>query len=47
MTGGASVEDRSERAETVRPQHDEHSERQLVCDSALVSKSDENDVELS
>ena len=40
MAGGVSVEDRSKRAETVRPQHDEHCECQFVCDSALSPKSE-------
>ena len=41
------MEDRSKRAETVRPQHDEHCERQFVCDSALSAKIDGNDIELN
>ena len=42
-----SAEDRSKRAETVRPQHDEHCKCQFVCDSAMSSKSDGNDIELN
>ena len=41
------MEDRSKRAETVRPQHDEHCECQFECDSALSAKSEMNDVELN
>ena len=41
------MEDRSKRAETVRAQHDEHCERQFVCDSALNAKSDGDDIELN
>ena len=40
------MQDRSKRAETVRPQHDEHCDCQFVCDSALSAKSDGNDIEL-
>ena len=39
-----SVDVRSKRAETVRPLHDEHCERQLVCDSVSSAKSDMNGV---
>ena len=31
----------------VRPQHDEHCERQFVCDSALNGKSVGDDIELN
>ena len=41
------MEDRSKRAEAVRPQHDEHCECQLVCDSALSAKGDVNDIEFN
>ena len=44
--GGWSVVDRSQLAETVRPQHDELCECQFVCDSALSAKSDGNGIEL-
>ena len=47
MAGGVSVEDRSKRAETVRPRHDELCECQFVYDGALSAKSDKNDVELN
>ena len=43
--GGVSEEDMSKRAETVRPQHDEHRERQFVCDSAAMRNVD--DIELN
>ena len=35
FAGGVSVRDKSRRAETVRPLHDEHCEHQFVCDSPL------------
>ena len=38
------MEDRSKRAETVRPQHDEHCERQFMCDSASSAKSEKTDI---
>ena len=41
------MEDRSKRAETDAPMHDEHCERQLVCDSALSAKRGMNDIELN
>ena len=41
------MEDRSKRAETVRPPHDEHCECQFVCDNALSAKSDVKDIELN
>ena len=41
-----SVKDRSLRAESVRPLHDEHCERQMVCNSTLSANSDMNDIEL-
>ena len=43
LAGGVSVEDRSNRAETVRPEHDAHCERQFVWDTA---QSDVHDIEL-
>ena len=45
--GGVSVEDRSKRTETVRPQFGECCEKQPECDSALGAKGDESDVELN
>ena len=45
--GGVSVEDRSNRNETVRPHVDERCERQRECDSVLSATNDENDVELN
>ena len=45
LAGGVSVEDRSKRTETVRPQLGERCEKQRERDSAL--GSDENDVELN
>ena len=47
MTGGVSVEDRSKRAETVRPQHDEHCACHLACDSGLNAKPDADDLGLN
>ena len=47
MAKGVSVEDRSKRAETVRPPHDEHCECQFASDSALSGKSEMNDIELN
>ena len=47
MAGGVSVEDGSKRTETVRPQHEEHFESQLVCDSAFNAKSVGDDIELN
>ena len=44
---GVSVEDRSKRTETARPQCDERCESQSKCDSALSVKSDGNDIELN
>ena len=41
------MEDRSKRAETVRPLHDEHCERHFVCDSALSATKGGDDVELN
>ena len=41
------MEDRSKRAETVRPLHDQHCERQLVCDIASSAKNVMNDIELN
>ena len=41
------MEDRSTRAETVRPLDDEHCQCQFVRDSALSAKSDVNDMELN
>ena len=41
------MEDRSKRAETARPLHDEHCECQFVCDSALSAKSEMNDIQLN
>ena len=40
------MEDKSKRAQTVRPLHDECCERQLVCDSASSAKSDVDDIKL-
>ena len=40
------MEDRSKRAETVRPYHDERCGCQFVCDSALSAHSDGNDIQL-
>ena len=40
------MEDRSQRAETVRPQHDKHCERQFVCDSVLSGKIGGDDIVL-
>ena len=40
------MEDRSKRAETVRPQYDEHCGCQFVCDSALSAQRDGNDIQL-
>ena len=45
--GGVSVEDRSKRTETVRPQVDERCEKQRECDRVLSATNDENDVELN
>ena len=39
--------DRSKRAATARPPHDEHCECQFVSDSASSAKSEMNDVELN
>ena len=47
MAAGVSVTDRSKRAETARPQPDEHCECQFVCDSALSPKSDVHVIELN
>ena len=47
MAGGVSAEDRSKRAKTVRPQHDEHCERQFVSNSASSAKSGGDDIELN
>ena len=47
MAEGVSVEDRSRRSETVRPQLRGHFESQSECDSALSAKSDRNDIELN
>ena len=47
MARGVSVEDRSKRAENVRPQFGERCEKQSECDSALSAKSAVNDVELN
>ena len=47
LTGGVSAEDRSQRAETVSPQHDEHNECQFVWGSALSAKNDVNEIELN
>ena len=44
--GGVSVEDRSKRTETVRPQLNERCEKQRECDSVLSAVNNENDVEL-
>ena len=41
------MEDRSTRAETVKPLDDEHCQCQFVRDSALSVKSDVNDMELN
>ena len=41
------MEDRSKRAETVRPQHDKHCKCQFVCDSVLSAKCEVNDIELN
>ena len=41
------MEDWSKRAETVRPQHDDHCDRQFVCDSVSSAKSDGDDTELN
>ena len=41
------MEDRSKRAETVKPQLDERCERRQKCDSVLSATNDENDVELN
>ena len=41
------MEDRSKRAETARPLHDEHCEGQLVCDSSLSATCDMNGIELN
>ena len=43
---GVSVEDRSKRTATVRPQWGEHSGQQPESDSALSATSDESGVEL-
>ena len=40
------MEDRSKRAETVRPQLNERCEKRQECDSVLSATNDENDVEL-
>ena len=46
--GGVSVEDRSKRTETVRPQVDELCEkRQRECDSVLSAPNDEKAVKLN
>ena len=45
--GGVSVEDRSERTETVRPQVDDRCEEQRECDNVLSATNDENDVEFN
>ena len=45
--GEVSVEDRSKRTDTVRPQFGERSESQSECDSALSVKSDGNGIELN
>ena len=42
-----TLEDRSKRTETVRPQVDERCERQRECDTVLSATNDENDVELN
>ena len=47
MAGGVSVEHRSKRSDTVRPQCDEYCECQFVCDGALSAKSEINDIELN
>ena len=47
LTGGVSAEDRSQRAETVSPQHDELNECQFVWGSALSAKNDVNEIELN
>ena len=39
------MEDRSKRAETVRPQFGEHCESHFECDSALSVQSDGNEIE--
>ena len=44
--GVVSVEDRSKRAETVRPQLDERFEKRRRCDGVLNVTNDENDEEL-
>ena len=41
-----SVEDRSRRTLTVRPQRDEHYECQFECDSAVSAQSDRHDIGL-
>ena len=46
MAGGVSVQDKSKRAETANPPHDEHCECQFVYDSTLSAKSEMNDIEL-
>ena len=45
--GGVSVEDRSKRTETVRPQLGERCKKRHGCDSVLIATNDKNDVELN
>ena len=45
--GGVSVEDRSNRTETVRPQWGGTVRKQPESDSALSATSDESDIELN
>ena len=47
MAGGVTVEDRSKRTETVRPQFGERCNSRSECNSALNVKSDWNDIELN
>ena len=45
--GGVSVEDRSKRTETVRPQLNKRCEKRQECDSVLSATNDENDFALN
>ena len=47
MAGGVSVEDKSKRTETERPQFGECCESQSECDGVLSVKNDGNDTELN
>ena len=47
MAGAVGVEDRSKRAETVRPQLGERQEKRRDCDSVLSATNDENGDELN